>query len=187
MPDLASTYLTDVRLRLEKLRATAEGAVAQCSDASFTASPDAETNSIALTIKHIAGNLNSRFSEFIVSDGEKPDRHRDDEFILMPRDTREALMQRWSDAWDLMLRAVVALTPGDLERTLTIRGEQHTVVAALNRNLVHLAYHIGQIVQLAKHYAGPGWRTLTIARGASETYNAAPSTDAAKPTRGDAR
>lgn len=170
MPDLASIYLTDMRLRLEKLRSTAEAAIAQCSDASFTASPDAETNSIALTVKHIAGNLYSRFTDFMVTDGEKPERHRDNEFILMPRDTREALMQRWGESWDLMLRAVGALTAEDLGRTLTIRGEAHTVVAALNRNLVHLAYHIGQIVQLAKHYAGPAWRTLTIARGASESY-----------------
>lgn len=170
MSDLASTYLTDMRLRLEKLRSTAEAAVAQCSNESFTASPDSETNSIALTVKHIAGNLQSRFSDFMVTDGEKPDRHRDNEFILMPRDTREALMQRWGDSWDLMLRAVAALTPDDLDRTLTIRGEPHTVIAALNRNLVHLAYHVGQIVQLAKHYAGPAWHTLTIARGASDSY-----------------
>ena len=174
MPQLATTYLNDIRMRLEKLRSTAEAAIGQCSDASFTASPDAETNSIALTVKHIAGNLHSRFTDFMVSDGEKPDRHRDDEFILMPRDTREALMHRWAESWDLMLRAVTALTPDDLERTLTIRGEPHTVVAALNRNLVHLAYHVGQIVQLAKHYAGPEWRTLTIPRGASESYTGEP-------------
>jgi hypothetical protein len=178
MSDLAQTYLTDMRLRLEKLRSTAEAAIAQCSDASFTASPDSETNSIALTVKHIAGNLHSRFTGFIVTDGEKPDRHRDNEFILMPRDTRDALMQRWLESWDLMLRTVAALTPDELGRTLTIRGEPHTVVAALNRNLVHLAYHVGQIVQLAKHYAGPAWRTLTIARGASETYNAELTTQA---------
>lgn len=174
MPDLASTYLTDTQLRLEKLRSTAEAAIAQCSNESFTASPDAETNSIALTVKHMAGNLHSRFTDFIVTDGEKPDRHRDDEFILMPRDTREALMRRWGESWDLMLRSVAALTPDDLGRTLTIRGEPHTVVAALNRNVVHLAYHVGQIVQLAKHYAGPAWRTLTIARGASESYTGEP-------------
>jgi hypothetical protein len=187
MPDLSTIYLTDMRLRLVKLRTTAEAAIAQCSDASFAASPDAETNSIALTVKHIAGNLRSRFSNFNVSDGEKPDRHRDNEFILMPRDTREALLQRWSESWDLMLHAVAALTPEDLGRTLTIRGEPHTVVSALNRNLVHLAYHAGQIVQLAKHYAGPEWRTLTIARGASESYNAALDGAPHNATRGDAR
>jgi hypothetical protein len=184
MPNLASTYLTDMRLRLEKLRSTAEAAIAQCSDESFTASPDSETNSIALTVKHIAGNLHSRFTGFMETDGEKPERHRDDEFILMPRDTREALMQRWKDSWDLMLRAVEGLTADDLGRTLAIRGEPHTVVAALNRNLVHLAYHVGQVVQLAKHYAGPDWRTLTIARGASESYNAELN---ANGNRGDAR
>jgi len=187
MSDLATTYLTDMLLRLAKLRSTAEGAISQCSDASFTASPDAETNSIALTVKHIAGNLQSRFTDFIATDGEKPDRHRDNEFILMPRDTREALMQRWGESWDLLLRAVKALAPEDLDRTLTIRGEPHSVVAALNRNLAHLAYHIGQIVQLAKHYAGPEWRTLTIARGASDSYTAALGAEAANATRGDAR
>ena len=178
MPNLAETYLTDMRLRLEKLRSTAEAAISQCSDESFTASPDSETNSIALTVKHIAGNLRSRFTDFIVTDGEKPDRNRDNEFILMPRDTRDALMERWGESWDLMLHAVGALTADDLGRTLTIRREPHNVVAALNRNLVHLAYHVGQIVQLAKHYAGPAWRTLSIARDASETYNAELSTQA---------
>jgi hypothetical protein len=142
MPELATIYLTDLRLRLEKLRSTAEGAIAQCSDASFTASPDAETNSIALTVKHIAGNLRSRFSDFMVSDGEKPDRHRDDEFILMPRDSREALLQRWSESWDLLLHAVAALTAEDLGRTLSSRGVQLSVVYARQRKLVHPADHV---------------------------------------------
>jgi hypothetical protein len=172
MSDLAQIYTADMRLRLEKLRATAEGAIAQSSDESFTAAPDAETNSIALTVKHVAGNLRSRFSDFRKSDGEKPDRRRDDEFILMPRDTREALMARWAESWETMLAAIATLHAGDLTSMVTIRGEPHTVVSALNRNLAHLAYHVGQIVQLAKHYAGPDWKTLSVARGASDTFTA---------------
>ncbi len=173
MSDIASTFLADMRVRLENLRDTAERAIAQSSEASFTAAPDAESNSIAITVKHVAGNLRSRFSDFLVSDGEKPDRNRDSEFILMPRDSRESLMERWSSSWDLMLGALDALKPEDLARTLTIRGEPHTVIGALNRNLAHLAYHVGQITQLAKHYAGPAWRTLSVPRGGSDAYNAA--------------
>lgn len=172
MPDLPQIYLTDMRLRLEKLRATAEGAITQTDDAHFTAAPDAETNSIAITVKHVAGNLKSRFSGFLVSDGEKPDRHRDDEFILKPGDTRAALMARWAESWDLMLHALGSLGGDALLQTVHIRGEPFTVVAALNRNLAHLAYHTGQIAQLAKHYAGSGWKTLSVARGASEAYTA---------------
>ena len=168
--DAGAVYLADMRERLTALRDTAERAIAQVSDGSFAAAPDPETNSIAITVKHVAGNLRSRFTGFGRSDGEKPDRDRDGEFILAAGDSRDALMARWAEGWTLLLGAVDSLEPGDLTRTVTIRGQPHTVLGALNRNLSHLAFHVGQIVQLARHYAGPEWRTLTIPRGASREW-----------------
>ena len=173
MAELARTFIGDMLLRLHRLRTTAEDAIAQVHGEHFTAAPDPETNSIAITVKHIAGNLESRFASFLVADGESPDRDRDDEFVLNPGDTRDLLMARWAAAWERMLQAIGALRDDDLTGTITIRGEPHSVVAALNRNLAHLAYHVGQIVQLAKHYAGPDWKTLTIPRGASGQFTAA--------------
>lgn len=164
MPDLEIIYLTDLRDRVAKLRATAEGAFAQIDEAQWRAAPDPDTNSIAVTVKHIAGNLRSRFTDFPAADGEKPDRGRDDEFILTPADTRASLLRQWAAAWHLLDAALGALGPGDLCRTTHIRREPHSVIGALNRALVHLAYHVGQIVLLAKHYAGSDWRTLSIAR-----------------------
>ncbi len=173
MAELARTFIGDMTLRLHRLRTTAEDAMAQVHGEHFTAAPDPETNSIAITVKHLAGNLESRFADFPAADGESPDRDRDDEFVLNPGDTRDALMARWTAAWERMMQAVGALQDDDLTRTVPIRGEPHSVVAALNRNLVHLAYHVGQIVQLAKHYAGTDWKTLTIPRGASGQFTAA--------------
>lgn len=168
--DPGRAYLADMRERVTALRETAERAIAQVSDTDFAAAPDPETNSIAITVKHVAGNLRSRFTRFGESDGEKPDRDRDGEFILAPGDSRELLMARWAEGWALLLGAIDSLGPDVLSRTVTIRGVPHTIVGALNRNLSHLAYHAGQIVQLAKHYAGPSWQTLTIPRGASRTW-----------------
>jgi hypothetical protein len=166
MPDLAELYLADLRERFTKLRDTAERAVAQTSDAHLVAAPDAETNSIAVTLKHVGGNLRSRFTDFLTTDGEKPGRDRDAEFVIGPADTRESLLAGWAAGWDLLLGTVDRLRADDLVRTVHIRGEPHSVVGALDRSLVHLAYHVGQIVQLAKHHAGPSWRTLTIPRAA---------------------
>ena len=170
MSEIGRIYLEDIRSQFRKLQATAELAVAQTSDAAFFAAPDAETNSIALTVKHVSGNLASRFTDMLTTDGEKPDRHRDDEFVISVADTREALLARWAAAWSTLHATVDGLSPADLTRTIHIRSEPHSVIAALDRSLAHLAYHVGQIVLLAKHYAGPSWKTLTIARGESETY-----------------
>jgi hypothetical protein len=169
-PVLGEVCLADMRGRVAALRETAERAIAQVSDDAFAASPDPGTNSIAITVKHVAGNLRSRFTGFGASDGEKPDRDRDGEFMLKPDDTRERLTASWHQGWDALFRAMDALGPRDLTRTVTIRGVPHTVIGALNRNLSHAAYHVGQIVLLAKHYAGPSWQTLTIPRGASRTW-----------------
>ncbi|HET7469157.1 MAG TPA: DUF1572 family protein [Gemmatimonadales bacterium] len=173
MTDVRDHYLTDMRSHFAKLRGTAERAMAQVSDADFTRSLDQENNSIAITVKHIAGNLRSRCTDFLTADGEKPDRDRDGEFLLEPGDTRTRLMSQWQAGWDLLDATVAALSAGDVERTVTIRAEAHTVLQALNRNLGHLAYHTGQIVQLAKHWVGSDWRTLTIPRGQSRQFTAA--------------
>lgn len=181
MSDMERLYLADLRDRLTKLQATAERAIAQTSDAHFRSAPDPETNSIAITVKHVAGNLRSRFSGFLVTDGEKPDRARDGEFILSPDDTREGLMSRWAEGWGLLDETLDSLEPGDLVRTVQIRREAHSVVGALNRNFGHLAYHVGQIVQLAKHYTGPTWQTLTIPRAAPAPASSSQSHPATRP------
>jgi hypothetical protein len=170
MVDVRSAYLADIGSQLAKLRSTAERAMAQVPDEDFARSLDAENNSIAITVKHVAGNLRSRCTDFLTSDGEKPWRDRDGEFELHEGDTRAELMKRWAEGWDLLAATVRSLGPDDLERTIHIRAEPHTVVQALNRHLGHLAYHVGQIVLLAKHWAGREWRTLTIPRGESKTY-----------------
>lgn len=173
MTDFRDHYLADMRSQFAKLRSAAERAMAQVSDPDFARLLDQENNSIAITVKHIAGNLRSRCTDFLTSDGEKPDRDRDGEFVLEPGDTRARLMSQWQAGWDLLDGSVGTLSAADVERTVHIRAEPHTVVQALNRNLGHLAYHTGQIVLLAKHWVGTEWRTLTIPRGQSRQFTAA--------------
>jgi hypothetical protein len=170
MPDFRDEYLADIRLQLSKLRGSAERAMAQIGDDDFARALDGESNSIAILVKHVAGNLRSRCTDFLTTDGEKPDRDRDGEFEHHPQDTRSRLMAEWAASWDLLARMVEGLTPDDLGRTVYIRKEPLTVPQALHRHLSHLAYHVGQIVLLAKHWAGPKWRTLTIARGQSKAF-----------------
>ena len=164
MSEAAKLYLTDIRAQFGKLQASAERAMAQVPDAAFFASPDTETNSIAITVKHMSGNLRSRFTDFLTTDGEKPTRRRDAEFVMEDGDTREALMEAWAAAWGTLYAAVESLDTADLTRTIQIRAEPMQATVALNRALAHLAYHVGQIVLLAKHYAGPAWQTLTLPR-----------------------
>lgn len=173
MSDFCQDYLADMRSQFAKLRSTAERAMAQVGDDEFAKLLDGENNSIAVTVKHISGNLRSRCTNFLTSDGEKPDRDRDDEFVLHPHETRIHLLHEWSSAWDLLAATVTVLTPEDLQRTIYIRAEPHTVVQALNRHLAHLAYHVGQIVLLAKHWVGTNWQTLSIARGQSKAFTPA--------------
>jgi Protein of unknown function (DUF1572) len=173
MPDFCEQYLSDLRTQFGKLRSTAERAIAQVGDGDFARLLDGENNSIAVIVKHVSGNLRSRCTDFLTSDGEKPDRDRDGEFELGPQDTRMRLLQGWAGAWDLLAGTIDGLTPDDLERTVTIRSEPHTVGQALNRHLGHLAYHVGQIVLLAKHWVGADWQTLTIARGQSRAFTQA--------------
>jgi len=164
-------WLEDAKLQFRRMKRQAEKALAQVSDEEFFRALDLEANSLAVIVKHLAGNLRSRWTDFRSSDGEKPDRNRDTEFEIGPADTREALTARWEAGWKLLSDAL-ALAPEDAERTVLIRGEPHTVVQAVNRQLTHYAGHVGQIVFLAKHLAGPRWQTLSVPRGQSVAFNA---------------
>jgi hypothetical protein len=155
-------FLDDCLVQLRKLKTQAEKAMAQIDDEQFVALIDPEANSIALIVKHVAGNMRSRWTDFLTSDGEKPDRNRDSEFETHSADTRAALLARWEDSWSRLFEAVSALRPEDLEKTVTIRGEPHTVIQAINRQMSHYSAHVGQIVLLAKHFAGPAWQTLSM-------------------------
>lgn len=166
-------YLQDVLLQLRKYREQAERAVAQVGDEQFFATLDPGSNSIALIVKHVAGNMRSRWTDFLTTDGEKPDRERDREFEREPDDSREAVMARWDDGWRRTLAAIEALGPDDLAREVAIRGEPHRVLEAVNRQLTHYAAHVGQIVLLAKHHAGDRWQTLSIPRGRSRDFDVA--------------
>jgi len=170
--DLGENYLANALKEFRRLKRQADKAISQTSDADFFRQLDPEANSIAVIVKHIVGNLRSRWSDFLVSDGEKPERNRDTEFELTPADTRESLMQRWEEGWQILFGALEPLGSEDLMRTIVIRHEPYTVVEAMNRQLTHYGEHVGQIVLLAKHFAGKSWQTLSIPRGKSEEFNA---------------
>lgn len=155
-------YIDDCLFQLRALKAQAEKAIGQIDDQQFFALLDEDANSIALIMKHVAGNMRSRWTDFLTSDGEKPDRNRDAEFEREGADTREAIVARWSAAWELLFNTVASLHPDDLGKTVTIRHEPHTVVQAMNRQMSHYSAHVGQIVLLAKHFAGPRWQTLSM-------------------------
>ena len=177
MVDLAAHYLEEIKRQMRGHKRMGEVAMAQLEDKEFFANLDPESNSVATLVKHIAGNARSRFTDFLTSDGEKPDRFRDQEFELSAAPTREEVSRWWEQAWDYVFSALESLQPQDVQRTVTIRGEPHTVMQALNRALAHYAQHIGQIVFLAKHLRSSQWQTLSIPRGKSEDYK----TTAAKP------
>jgi len=150
----------------------ADDAIAQLTDEQFFAAPDAESNSIAVIVKHLAGNMRSRFTGFLTSDGEKPDRNRDREFIMHADAKREEVLSSWEQNWHLVFETINSLHPDDLGRTVMIRSEPHSVLQAINRQVVHYAYHVGQIVYLAKHWKGAAWKSLSVPKGQSEQYNA---------------
>ena len=168
-------YLDDAIRQLKTLKAQADRALAQTTDEHLFAALDAEANSIALLMKHMAGNMRSRWTDFLTSDGEKPDRDRDAEFELEAADTRELIVALWEDGWARTLGAVSSLTAADLSKTVHVRGEAHSVIEAINRQTTHYAAHVGQIVLLAKHYAGAAWQTLSIARGKSREFDVSKS------------
>ena len=167
---LASAYLDEARRSFRGHKRLAEGAIAQVSDDQLFHQLDPEANSIAIVMKHIAGNQRSRFTDFLTTDGEKPDRHRDAEFEMPARPSREELMRMWEEGWQRVFGALEPLLPEDFSRTITIRGEPHTILQAINRQVAHYAYHVGQIVLLAKHLRGAEWKTLSIARGQSTQF-----------------
>ena len=171
MDPIAPHLLDEIRRQLRGHKRMAEGAIAQLKDEDLLVAIDPESNSVAVLVKHISGNMRSRFTDFLTSDGEKPDRHRDQEFKLSGKTTREDLMRWWEEGWACMFAALDSLTPDDLMRTVYIRQEAHTVTQALNRALAHYAFHIGQIVFLAKHLCSNEWKTLSVPRGKSEEYN----------------
>jgi hypothetical protein len=168
-------YLDDCLLQLRKLKTQAEKAIAQIKPDQLFAAPDPESNSIAIIMKHMAGNMRSRWTDFLTSDGEKPDRNRDSEFETTATDTRERIFAAWEDGWDRLFRALSSLKPDDLGKTVAIRGEPHSVLEAINRQLTHYAAHVGQIVFVAKHYAGPQWQSLSIPKGKSKEVDVAKS------------
>jgi hypothetical protein len=169
----ADRYLEDVVRQLRKYRALGEAAIAQVDDAALFRRLDPESNSIALVVKHLAGNMRSRWTDFLASDGEKPWRGRDSEFEDQPGESRATVLRRWREGWEACLESIGALAADDLGRTVTIRGEPHTVLEAIQRQLTHYAYHVGQIAFLAKHFAGPAWRSLSIPRGGSRDFEVA--------------
>lgn len=168
---LAATYLTDIIRTFNNYKALGDAALQQTPDAHLHTELDPNSNSVAIIVKHVAGNLRSRFRDFLTSDGEKPDRNRDGEFEMSARATRDEILRWWEDGWAAALGSIQALTPADLERTITIRGEPFQVVEALNRSAAHTAYHVGQIVYLARHFAGDRWKTLSIPKGQSAQFS----------------
>ena len=170
MNSFIENYHADTVQSFRNYRKLAERAIKQVDDEQFFAQIDAEANSIAVIVKHIAGNLHSRWRDFLTSDGEKPDRNRDTEFELIG-DTRESLVQFWETGWQTLFDNIEPLTEEDFSRSVTIRGEPHTLVEAINRQLTHYAYHIGQIVLLAKHFKSAGWQTLSVPKSKSAEFN----------------
>ncbi len=172
MKTIQTLYLVDTRKRFRGLKKLADDALAQVSEAEFFALLDGESNSLAILVKHMAGNMRSRWRDFLTSDGEKADRHRDTEFEVDPAtESRQRLLQYWESGWAELLQTLDALEPTDLARTVIIRAEPHRAIEAIQRQLAHYGYHVGQIVQLAKHWRGPSWKTLSIARGQSAAFN----------------
>jgi Protein of unknown function (DUF1572) len=170
--DIANHYLDEVRRQFRGHKRLAEGAIAQLKDEELFVALDSEANSVAIIVKHLAGNMRSRFTDFLTTDGEKPDRNRDQEFEMNSPTTRADVMRWWEEGWVRVFTTIEALKPEDVMRTVTIRGEPHTVLQAINRQVAHYAYHAGQIVFLAKHFRSSEWKTLSVPRGKSEEFNA---------------
>jgi hypothetical protein len=169
---LAQHYLTDALKTFRDQKKLAERAFAQTSDEDFFRTIDKESNSIAINVKHMAGNMLSRWTDFLNTDGEKPNRQRDLEFVILPDSTRDDLRAYWEKGWQCVFAAVEPLGPEDLLRVVLIRGQEHTVMQAINRQIAHYAYHTGQIVYLAKHFKSSEWQSLSVPRNKSAEFNA---------------
>src|SRR5438128_1186634 len=165
-------YLEDALYTFRYYKQLADRAFAQISDEDFFRIIDDESNSIAVNMKHIAGNMISRWTDFLTTDGEKPERNRDIEFVMLPETTKEDVLVYWEKGWQCAFNAIEPLTPDDLMRTITIRGKDHTVIQAIDRQLAHYAYHVGQIVYLAKHFKASDWQSLSVPKNRSAEFNA---------------
>jgi hypothetical protein len=168
--ELTTSYLLDSLSLFHYYKKLSERAMEQVADEQLSAVLDGEMNSIALIVKHMTGNMRSRWTDFLNSDGEKPDRKRDTEFESPPA-TRAALMKLWEEGWSCLFSALEPLSDADLDRTVEIRGEPHSVMQAINRQIAHYSYHCGQIVFLAKHLQSDQWKSLSVPRGKSEVFN----------------
>jgi len=170
----AEDFLRTATRECPRLKKLADDALAQMPAEGYFARAADVDNSIGIIVKHVGGNLRSRWTDFLTTDGEKPDRNRDGEFELGEGETRETILATWEAGWAALLGALAALGPGDMERTVTIRGEPFSVQQAITRSLSHTAYHVGQIVFLAKHFTGEEWKSLSIPLRKSDAFNAAP-------------
>ena len=175
-------WIADAILQFRKYRKLGEDALAQVADDDFFRAIDPESNSVALIVKHVAGNMASRWTDFLTADGEKPGRNRDEEFEARSTDSRESLMAAWQAGWTTLFDALASLRDDDLLREVRIRREPHTVVQAVHRQLTHYAYHVGQIVFLARHFAGPRWRSLSIPKGKSREIEVSRSGEPYRPS-----
>ena len=165
-----TSYLEDSLELFRYYKTLAERAMQQVGDEQLFVTLDKEANSIALIVKHMAGNMRSRWTDFLDTDGEKPDRNRDSEFEDPPA-SRDKLMEMWEEGWSCVRRALEPLSDADLARTVMIRGEAHSVMQAINRQIAHYAYHVGQIVFLAKHFGHADWQSLTVPKNRSAEFN----------------
>ena len=166
---IVEQFQEDALRQLQKYRGLADNAAAQAGKDNFFRTLDNDSNSIALIMKHMAGNMISRWTDFLTTDGEK-NRARDLEFEATSTDTFDSINRYWEEGWEVTLKSVSSLKPEDYEKTVYIRQEPHGVLQAVNRQLTHYAYHVGQIVMLAKHFAGGNWQSLSIPKGKSEDY-----------------
>jgi hypothetical protein len=167
-----SAFLSSISREYSSLKSLADRAVSQLpADELFFRKPGAESNSIAVIMKHVGGNLRSRWTDFLTTDGEKESRDRDSEFVIAPHEDRRAIVSVWEQGWKCLFEAISSLSAEDLQKQVTIRGEKLSVIDALHRNLAHTAYHSGQIVYLSKMFVDQGWTWLTIAPGTSAEYN----------------
>lgn len=165
-----TSYLEDSIEVFRYYKKLAERAMEQVKDEQLTAVLDGEMNSIAIIVKHLAGNMRSRWTDFLTTDGEKADRNRDQEFVDA-QVSRNALKKTWDEGWGTLFRALSPLSEADIGRTVLIRGEAHSVMQAINRQIAHYSYHCGQIVLLAKHFQAHEWKSLTVPRGKSAEFN----------------
>ena len=172
MNELGQHYLEDALHTFRDYKKLAERAFAQTSEEDFFRTPDPESNSIAIIVKHMAGNMLSRWTDFLTSDGEKPNRNRDMEFEMLPNTTKADMLAFWEKGWHCVFAAIEPLTADDLMKTVKIRGQDHTVLRAINRQISHYANHVGQIVYLAKHFKSSEWQTLSVPRNRSAEFNA---------------